>query len=202
MKNKKKKLILLLMIICVILLVISGYYFLKKDNNLNDIKVVSQIKDYKYKLTNNKTPLYKKYFLELRDILGAEEINDEQYAKQVVKLFVSDFYDLNSKVSKTNVGGLEFIHPGAIDNFKLNAQNTMYKYIENNVYNNRQQELPKIKSVVIDSAETTELEVNNRGYIGYKINATWEYEKDLGYEQAAIFYLIKPAKYYYIIKTD
>lgn len=203
MKKKLSKISLLIIIIILIIgSSVIAYKYFKKDNNLNNVKVVSKIDGYKYKLTNNKTALYKKYFVGLRDILEAKEIDDEKYAKQIVKLFIADFYDLDSKISKTDIGGLDYIYPKALDNFKLNAQNTMYKYIENNVYNNRTQLLPVVKSVTIINSSTTELEVDNQGYIGYQVEASWLYDKDLGYQNKAIFDLVKIDKYYYIIKTE
>jgi len=202
MKKKLSKISLLIIIILIIGSSVIAYKYFKKDNNLNNVKVVSKIDGYKYKLTNNKTALYKKYFVGLRDILVAKEIDDEKYAKQIVKLFIADFYDLDSKISKTDIGGLDYIYPKALDNFKLNAQNTMYKYIENNVYNNRKQLLPVVKSVTIINSNTTELEVDNQGYIGYQVEASWLYDKDLGYQNKAIFDLVKIDKYYYIIKTE
>lgn len=203
MKKKLSKISLLIIIIILIIgSSVIAYKYFKKDNNLNNVKVVSKIDGYKYKLTNNKTALYKKYFVGLRDILVAKEIDDEKYAKQIVKLFIADFYDLDSKISKTDIGGLDYIYPKALDNFKLNAQNTMYKYIENNVYNNRKQLLPVVKSVTIINSNTTELEVDNQGYIGYQVEASWLYDKDLGYQNKAIFDLVKIDKYYYIIKTE
>ena len=45
-------------------------------------------------------------------------------------MFVYDFFSLEDKAAKTDVGGVEFVHPSAIANFLLNAEDTYYKYVE------------------------------------------------------------------------
>ena len=63
-------------------------------------------------------------------------------------MFVTDFYTLSTKVTNQDVGGLEFIYSKNKDNFKLKASDTLYKYIESNVYGDRKQKLPEVVEFV------------------------------------------------------
>ena len=54
-------------------------------------------------MTENHTDYYKDLFKELKDLLSKEDYSDSKYAELVSKLFVADFYDLNSKLNKNDI---------------------------------------------------------------------------------------------------
>ena len=198
---KKRVAIIVLLVIAICLGV--HYHFSHHKPNQSQNKVVKNIAGYdKYRLTDNKTKLYKKYFNQLHDVLTKDEVDEEAYAKLVAKMFVADFYDLKSKYSKNDIGGTVFIHPDALDNFKLNAGNTMYKYVEQKIVGKRTQELPVIKTTKIDNIEQVELDVNKTKHDGYIVELHWQYEADMGYQKQAKLEIIKAKKYLYIIKID
>ena len=58
------------------------------------------------------------------------------------------------------------------------------------MYGDRSQVLPVVSNVVIDSVEEYDYDYNDKSYSGYLVNASWEYEEDLGYENQASFVLI------------
>lgn len=146
---------------------------------------------YGYTLNDMDTELYKKYFEELKEILKQDEINMEDYASTLTKLFITDFYTLDNKITSSDFGGLEFIHLDLIENFKLNAGDTLYNHIKNNLYGDRVQDLPIVKEVTISDVTQSEYIYNEQKYDAYKVNANWNYEVDLGYENSGVFYLIK-----------
>ena len=91
-------------------------------------------------------------------------------------MFIYDFYSLNDKTAKTDVGGLEFVHSAALENFIQNAEDTYYKYLESNIYNNRKQNLPVVSNISIDSTEQTQFAYGNENdENAYMVKVSWDY---------------------------
>lgn len=174
--------------------------FFKEEKTITEEKNIGSIDLYGYTLKKSDTEIYKKYYEELEDILNAKEIDFNEYAKVLTKLFVIDFYTLTNKVASTDIGSLEFIHPDQLENFKLNAGDTIYKYVENNLSNDRTQKLPEVKDVTIDSITDAKYKVGEKEYDAYEIKATWNYVEDLGYETTKIFKLIKDKNILYVVE--
>ena len=78
-----------------------------------------------------------------------KEVDEEKYVSKISEMFIYDFYSLDDKAAKTDIGGVDFVYKGIIDNFLQNAQNTYYKYVESNIYNNRKQKLPTVDKIEI-----------------------------------------------------
>lgn len=174
-KKAKKILIVLLLILLVVLVVLAIKPFDKKE--VKEAKVVNEIKEYGYKLKDNKTAKYKKLFEELKEILEADKVDEEAYAKKISEMFVYDFYSLKDKVSKTDIGGVDFVHGDILENFLQNAQSTYYKYVENNIYGNRKQALPVVSNIKIDGIKQEEFEYGDGGKDekAYVVNVSWSY---------------------------
>lgn len=186
--NNIKKIILLVVFVSVIGIVLYNF---GRENNNNEIMVVSSIDDYNYVLDSNETRVYKKYFKELEDILASSEIDEEEYAKLVTKLFVIDFYTLTNKVTNQDVGGLQFINSSIKDNFYSKAVNTIYKYVKSNLYGTRHQNLPEVKDVEIASVKVIKFaEGNIKDNLGYEVVSNISYKKDLGYPENIIVRLV------------
>ena len=114
------------------------------------VKKVDEIKGFNYHLEDRDTALYKKEFQNLKTNLESKEIDYEEYAKSIAKMFIIDLYTIDNKVNKYDIGSLEFVHPDAKENFELNAKDTLYKYVMDNSYNDRTQELPIVSSITIN----------------------------------------------------
>ena len=207
MKLKKKAKLIVIGIILIVIIGIASVAvikFLPKEEKVKEVKVLKSIDEYGYHLKDNKTDKYKTLFKELEDILRAEKVDDEAYAKKLAEMFIYDFYSLNDKAAKTDVGGVEFIHPNAVENFLLNAEDTYYKYVESNIYNERKQELPTVSTVTIDSITPTEYAYNNEKHSGYEVKLSWSYtnEKFADYQKTATVILIKSEIKYYIVEVQ
>lgn len=198
MKNKK----LIIIIISIIVLILGGLIIFKLFNKKEEVKVLKSIDLYGYHLNDNHTKSYKKEFEELEKILSNDNIDDELYAKQVAKLFIIDFYTLENKKSKNDIGGLEFIKEDMKDNFIEQARSTFYKYLE--VKENRKQKLPKVTSVTIEKIENTTFKYtdNKVDKNAYKVILSWEYEKDLGYENESTMIIVKEDKKMYVVEMN
>ncbi len=195
-KNKKIKYdnILLVVFISIffLLLVITGFMAIKLIKELNGnkepvVEVVDRMDNFDYQLTGNNTSYFKSLYYDLKDLLTDEkkENFDEEYAKLVSQLFVADFYDLNSKLDKTDVGGVQFVWKDKRESFKdfaTDSESGIYYYVENNVYGKRNQELPIVKKVEVESIE--KISYSKEGYSdesAYQVNLIISYQKDLGY---------------------
>ena len=176
LKKKVKRIIILLLIV---LLAVGGYFAYKQfflPTEVKEVKILSEIKKYGYKLKDNKPAKYKKMFYELKDILESNPVDEEKYVKKISEMFIYDFYSLKDKTAKTDVGGVDFVYKDILENYLQNAQDTYYKYIENNIYNNRKQSLPVVSNIEIKNVEKKEFkygdETDNEAYI---VTVEWSY---------------------------
>ena len=206
MKNRKSKKIYL--VICCVLFIyfLGGIVFciLKKNTTQTLTKVDKgiQIKGFEYLLFDSQPKIYKDEFEILKNNLESDSIDYNEYAKSICKMFLIDLYTINNKKNMYDVGGVGFVYPDARDNYKLNVTNTLYKYVKNNVDNKRDQELPEVKSVLIDSIDENKFNIGETEYDGYKVIANIEYTKDLGYDTNVEIIIIKKDKYLYIVEKN
>lgn len=196
-KLKKKVLLLIIILLFAIICFFVGKRIYIKLNTFN-VKVVDEIKGYSYSLDDRDTELYKSYFNELKSILSQDEVDYEQYALIVSKMFIIDLYTLENKVNKYDIPCLEFVYPSAKDNFKLKVQDTLYKYIEDNTNKKRSQVLPIVKSVEKKSVESGKFKLGDSSYDAYVIKLSWDYETDLGYDNNGTITIVKEDKTLYV----
>lgn len=165
--------------------------FFDKGKEVVKPEIVDKLDDYGYSLEKDATKLDKEMFAELKKTLNVEEVDEEKYASLVAKMLVADFYNLDNKVSKNDIGGVQFIKEDYRNNFIFEASETVYKYIELNVYNDRTQELPVVSSVDIKSINTTTYKYKDiTDSKAYKAVVTVSYEKDLGYPKEVTVVMI------------
>lgn len=193
--SKIQKVLLLIMLIVIVLIGLYAVYTLFFNKDKGNLKEEQTIK-YGYKLYDRDSEYYKDIFNDLKTTLDSEEVNYEDYAKYITELFVIDFYSLNNKTSKNDVGGLQYIEPTFQENIKLNATNTIYKYI--NV--NDKKELPEVTSVELIKIEESTYKIDNVSYDSYTVELNWEYKEDLDYEDNGIFNVIKDENKLYIVE--
>jgi len=203
---KIKKILLIISILLFIYFIGGIFYSLtNKDEKTKENAKVDNgitIKGFSYILYEDTPSIYKEEFNNLKKNLENKEINYEEYAKSISKMFLIDLYSLNLKKNMYDVGGTEFIYPESVENYKLNVQNTLYKYMEDNTDGKRKQELPEVKNVVIKDIEETEFKLEETKHKAFKINANIEYIKDLKYENKAEIIIIKEDKYLYIVEKN
>ena len=197
---------ILLIILGIIFLLIVTYliynFILKKDND----KIVTkdnEIEEYGYVLYSNATKLYKDKFDELKELLSNSDVNYDKYAELISELFIIDFYTLDNKVAKNDIGGLQFIHPDEEENFLSKASDTVYKYVKSNINGNRKQELPEVSNINVELVQNQPFEYNNKkDNSAYKVTLSWEYKKDLGYENKGNLILVKEDKMLYVVEKS
>ncbi len=202
-KSKLKKILIILIILVIIAIIgilVYNFFFKNKEE---EVKVIKSIPEYGYDLRENETKLYKDEFEKLDDILSKNDVDYEEYAKEIAKLFIIDFYTLSNKQSKNDIGGTDFIKESMRDNFIEEARSTFYRYLEVES-DNRNQDLPEvseIKSVEIEDTSFTYSDdtVDDNAY---RVTISWDYKEDFGYETKANMIIVKEDKKLYIVEMD
>ena len=197
--RKKRKIRLFIFIIVLIAAGILVYMALNlnKDTTKKEgKKVVDKIDNFDYTVSETDTKLFKDEFKKLKKVLSEKEVDNKKYAEQVAKLFIIDFYTLDNKVTKNDVGGVQFVYSNYKSTFIDKARNEFYKYVKSNLDNNRNQELPIVENITVNSSDevTASNELTTDEFSdkeAYKINVSWEYKKDLGYQDSATLIVVK-----------
>ncbi len=203
MKKIKKILIILIILILIAIIGALVYYNYQGQKPRKEVKIVKYINGYGYELKENETKLYKDTFEKLDKELSNKTINESNYAKLVAQLFIIDFYTLNNKLSKNDIGGLEFIKESMKDNFIEEARSGFYKYVELDS-EKRNQELPEVSVINDVNVENTSFTYTDKTVDenAYKVTISWDYKKDLGYEKEAKMIIVKDNKKLYVVEMD
>ena len=214
LKKKIKRAILIILLLSILVIGFLAYLKYYKTD-VKTVKTIDKIKGYGYVLKESKPKKYKEMFNELKDILSKDKVDKENYAKQISKMFIYDFYSLDDKLAKTDVGGLDFVYPTVLENFMLNAESTYYKYLESNVYKNRKQKLPVVTNIkieditqeefeytkIIDNVDKSKVEEENElDEKAYIVDITWDYTSPSfdDYQKEATLTIVHKGKKLYI----
>lgn len=191
MKTKYKKLLIVIAFFIIVFGITGLIYKLTPKKVKETVKILDVIEHSSYKLKENDSALKKDLFYELKNVLKEENINYEDYAKILSKIFVVDVFSLKNKINKYDIGGLDYILETEKDKFKLLMGDTLYDVIENNFDGKRTQELPLVKNInILDITESKYL-FDKEEVLSYDINLEWTYEKNLGYDTSALVKVVK-----------
>ena len=189
--NKKKIFILILLVIVLIFSLYFVFTTKKESSKSKEVKEVDNISDFGYSLSENSTKYYKSLFNELKKVLSADSVDNDKYAEIVGKMFVFDFFNLDNKSSKNDVGGTQFVYSDYVLDFSKYAMDSIYKSVLSNVYGDRKQELPIVTDVTIS-------DLKNEGFTygdkkddnAYVMNFEITYKEDMGYQTSGSLVLI------------
>lgn len=201
MKKKYKLPLILIVMLILIIAILIGFKFMFKDDKKTEVKVVDSIKEFGYTLDKRDSKLMKNTYEELKKVLNETEIDNEEYAKVLAKLFVIDLFTMDNKLNKYDVGATEYVYPDNLENFKLNVENTIYKTVESKTSNSRGK-LPIVSSVNVDTVKNGEFNIGEETKKSYIVNLTWEYEEDLGYDKSATITFVQVDKYLYVVEYN
>lgn len=184
----------IILLFLVFLLLVFGYFAINKfagSKKTEKVKEISSIKGYNYTLRADATDYYKKLFKKLSKVLGKKDVDMDKYASLVGEMFVCDFFNLDNKISKNDVGGREFVYSEYVEDFEKYAMDTMYKSVQSNVYGNRKQSLPIVTNVSISKESSESFKYgDNVDTDAYVFNFKVDYKKDLGYQDKGKLVLI------------
>lgn len=205
---KKRYKIFLWLIVYFILAAIAFYVYFNYIKSrqveslppVNEVKVTNVIDKYGYTLEDRDTDLFKEKFDNLKELLELESYDKEEYIKLVSELFIIDFYTIDNKISRYDVGGLEYVYNEAISSFKSVAENSIYKKVENNLDDTRTQSLPVVSQIAVDTIEKTNYIMPDESTReGYTVKLHWSYVTDLGYDTSGVLILIPDGNKYGVV---
>ncbi len=156
------------------------------------VQVLDKMDDYDYLLNENDPKYFKSLFKLLKKELEKDPVNEENYASLISQLFIVDFFSLDSAINKNDIGGEQFVYKDYRPTFLKFAKDGIYKYVENNIYKNRKQQLPIVSKVEITDVKsasyTSNSGVNDESafYVSVKIS----YEVDMQYQTVATLTLV------------
>lgn len=202
MKKKKRKLNVkrIVILIVLLLLIIVGAILVvnkltTKDDKTKEVKEVASIEAYGYTLKDSATAYYKKLFKELEKTLNTDKVDEEKYADLVAQMFIADFFNLDNKISKNDVGGKQFVYADYQSDFEKFAMDSMYKSVESDVYDNRNQDLPVVTKASVTKVKNESYKYGeNTDENAYIYNFKIEYESDLNYQTEGSLTLIHNGK--------
>ena len=206
-RKLKKKRIIIAVIALVIIIAVATFGVYKLCFNKKDVRTVATVTDeiangYNYTITDDATAYSKELFADLKKELSKDSVNEENYAKLETQLFISEFFTLSNKVNRSDVGGVQFVYGDYQESFQKEAMEGLYHYVENDIYGDREQELPEIVNVDVINVEQKEYVLSDTvtDANAYYVDVTMNYAKDLGYQSSATVVLIQYDKRLDIVK--
>jgi len=199
--NIKRVAILVLIVIAIICLIL----WLVNKNKVVEVNVstTDNMSSYGYSLPDNATDYYKSLYKELQTNLNGTQVNEEEYARSVAKLFLTDFFTLSNKVMKSDIGGKQFVYSSYQEDFMKYAKESIYSNVQSNLDGNRKQDLPKVKDIEITKLSNEKYTYQkNTDDKAYDIIATITYEKDMGYQKSAELIIIHTDKKLEIVSME
>lgn len=191
----KKNVKVILIIVILIVLGAVLYFVCKPKQKEVTITNIDSIEGYNYVLKDNSLEIYKTEWNNLKSNLTSSNIDYLEYAKSISKLFIIEFYSLDNRLSNNDIGGTMFIHEKEVEDFIKKAKNTIYKYVNNNIYGTRKQELPIVSNVeIIDVSNKKYKYLDNTDNNAYYVKLKISYVKDLNYDTEKTIVLVKEEK--------
>lgn len=197
--NNKKKLLLCLILV---LFIVGGYFIYSNffaEKKTSAPKVVDEIKSFNYVVNENDTKLFKKTFGELKEVLSKKEVDNKKYAETISKLFVIDFFNLENKTSKNDVGGVQFVYNSYKSDFVDYARDGIYKQVVNSIDSKKNNSLPQVTSVKVTKTDTVvpssvfehEDFANETEANAYEVSVEWTYKSNNGFQTKAVLTVVK-----------
>lgn len=191
----KKKFFLVFLLLC--LLGVGIYIYLSfsssSSNTFVKKKTVDSIDEYGYTLNDRHPEIYRNYFNKLKKELSSDSVNEENYVTLISKLFIIDLYSLDIRIDSNDIGGIEFVYEPILESYEAKVKDTIYLYMDSNLYGDRKQDLPIVSDVSVDQINTVSYYYNdgkNTDDKAYEVSVSWSYKEDLGYQDTAKLYFI------------
>lgn len=220
MANKKKKkrklkkwVKITIIVISIILLIIIGiisykictkYLFKDEEKIETVVKEELDLDNYKYYINSSASKYEKEVFEELKKVLSNEVINNEEYAKSLAEVFISDLFTLNSKNNSSDIPSSQYVYDSYQETYKTIIKDTIYSNIELNLNGERKQTLPEVSNIEIVSIDRTKFlldkQVIDEQAFDIKVNIT--YTKDLGYPKKYKIILVKNNDLLQVVKAE
>lgn len=146
----------------------------QSQEEVQEEKVVIEENDL-YKASENPTNEYAKVFNELSK--AVKQGNDEKEAEYAAVCFAYDFFDLSTKTSSDDIGGLTFVPNYKVEEFKEYA-NTFY-YVNYDLITNQysKESLPYITGHEVTKMTAGNFMLDGISFSGYEISIQLQYKE-------------------------
>lgn len=193
---KKKIRVILSVVLGLLVFLVIVFSILRVIDGLKPtvVEVIDTIDKYNYTLDDRDNSLFTDYFADLKKVLNEDNIDFDEYAELLSKMFVIDFYTLDNKLNKYDVGGLQFLDADIYKGFNLKAMDTIYKYI------GVIEGAPDVNFVEIVDIKDKNILYNEETYEGYSVTLSWKYVKDYGYDTDGDVLIIRDGEFLKIIE--
>lgn len=205
-----KRIVLFTMVIIIVVFLIGFLSIIVlKDKEENETpenvkKNMHEISGYGITVDDLDSEYYKLEFEKLKTNLESGNINYDEYAESIAKLFLIDLYTIKTKINKYDVGGLEEVIPEARDNYVTNITDTIYKYVEDNTDGKRTQSLPVVSEVSLKGTKKSDYKVDslNTKFPAYVFEFDISYSSDLGYDTKAEVTVVNRDNFMYVVEKN
>ena len=124
--------------------------------------------------------------------------------------FIIDFYTLSNKSNINDVGSVQFVYSSFRTDFVDLARAGIYKQVKSNLDNDRNQDLPEVASVTVDSIEkvvpSTILISDDFKNVteanAYQVKVSWTYTKKNNFQTSATMLIVKDGDKLSVAKLD
>ena len=208
MKKRKlsvKKIVKFVIVLLIIVaLIIVAIKFLTKEDTVKKVEVEDEIKEYGYKMDDNETEYYKSLFKELKTVLEKETVDENEYASLVSQLFLADFLNLDNKLSKNDVGGVQFIYTDFQSDFEKIAKEGIYDAVVNKETDAESEtEMPEVTNVeVVDLEHITHNYLDQTDNDAIQVDLKITYKTDLDYQDTTSLILVHNGKKLEIVEMS
>ena len=185
-----RNIVLILLGLTIVALVVYWFNFRKVEVKKEE-KILDNIKKFGYTLSDRKNDYYKSEFQNLKKALDRDTVDYDLYAESLTKLFISDLFTINDKVSTGDVGGAQLVYEPYKSAFISYAKDSLYSGVLNNADGKRNQALPTVKNVEITNKTQDKFKYAGTDYDSYVLTGTIEYTEDMGYQSEFKLTLIK-----------
>jgi len=189
MRNRFKVILSIILVFIIFFIVLLVSLSFKHEDKIV-YKTLDTIDNYNYTLQDRDTKLMEEVFKKLKEVLENDEIDYKLYATYLSELYIIDLFTLDNKDNKYDVGSLEYVYSDIRENYILNVEDTLYKYIVD-ISSDDREELPIVSEILEKNIEETTYTYNEIEYDAYIVSLSWNYVKDLGYPTKGEIIIIK-----------
>lgn len=196
-KKKRALYVILFILPFVIAIGVFGFVTYKEAKNLidlvkgsNEVADTHKIESMGLVLRDNATAYQEELFAELKDAIEATGADEQTLASLVCENFVADFYTWTNKQGQFDVGGMQYVYDGELEdgtNFKENvfskARDSFYKLLSNYIKEYGSENLLEVQNVQVTNCSKTNVILSEHVENRQDENGDWyDYREDHSYD--------------------
>ena len=97
---------------------------------------------------------------------------------------------------------MQYFYSDKKDMHRQKVLDTIYKYVEDNSYGDRNQELPEVKEVIVKKEKDDKYKMGDEQKDAYVVTIGITYVKDMGYDKLAEVTLVKDGNNFSVVSYD